>query len=307
MSANFYYSRIRYELTDSGLRVAFARSVPYRGSWGFCKGDATAKQAESQQNAFNQQLMSIFQQQYGKQSAVLDFLTNKLKPMIDNPTGYSPEALAAMRTSATDTLSNTYQNAQKALQGKEFTQGGRDLPSGVNDQIDSALLSSEARDKGNAQNTITLNDENLKQSNLWNAMNVLSGNVAQQFNPLGYAGQATSGSNAVANLSEANTQANSSGFFGSLSKSLGSGLGGLLTGGNSTGGSGVGAFFGVCHVAASLFGGWNTYKTRMCRFWMANLAPKWLRSFYTKHSPWIAETPLRWAFYPVFQYALRIS
>jgi len=76
----------------------------------------------------------------------------------------------------------------------------------VNDQQTAALLTAEAADKGNAQNTITLNDANLKNTNYWNAMNVLSGNVASQFNPLGYANSATSGSNAVAGLSQAYTQ-----------------------------------------------------------------------------------------------------
>src|SRR5258708_2676650 len=58
------------------------------------KGDSTAKAAEQQQAAFNAQLMSIFQQQFGRQSAIFDYLKGKMQPMIDNPTGYSDEALA---------------------------------------------------------------------------------------------------------------------------------------------------------------------------------------------------------------------
>lgn len=309
MGANFYYSRIRYEYTDTGaMRVAFLRTRPYSGPWALCKGDDTAKAAEQQQANFNNQLMSIFQQQYSKQSEVLDFLKGKLQPMIDNPTGYSDQSLAAMRTSATDNLSSEYQNAQKTLQNNlNQRNGGSDLPSGTEDQLQAALLNNEATDKANAQNTITLNNENLKNSNLWNAMNVLSGNVASQFNPLGYASAASTGGNTVANLSQANTAASGSGFWGSFSRSLGNGLGGMLTGGNSTGTGGVGGFFGFCWVAARLFGGWNTYKTRLCRFWMAHIAPAWLRNFYQKHGEWIASTPARFGFYPVFQYALRMS
>lgn len=284
----------------------------WAGPVAHCKGDETAKAAEKQQLAFNTQLMSIFQQQYKDQKGVLDFLKGKLQPMIDHPTGYSPEAEAAMRTSADDTISTGYQNAQKALQNKEFSQGGRDLPSGVNSQLDAALLNSEAGDKASAQNTITLNNENLKQSNLWNAMNVLSGNVASQFNPLGYASTATQGGNTVANLSQAYSTSQSAGFWNTLGNSFAGALGKTLGGGNATGGGGstgqqAAGFFGFCWVAASLFGGWNTYRTRMCRFWMANIAPAWLRSFYKKHGEWVASTPLRWGFYPVFQYALRFS
>lgn len=308
MSGNFYYSRIRYEYTDTGaMKVAFVRTVPYRGSWASCKGDDTAKQAEQQQLNFNNQLMNIFNQQYAMQSAVLNFLKNRLQPMIENPQGYSDQTLAAMRTSATDTLSGEYQNAQKTLQNNlNQRNGGSDLPSGSEDQLQATLLQNEATDKANAQNTITLNNENLKQSNLWNAFNILSGNVAQQFNPIGYASAANQGGDTVANLS--NAVANSKkGFWSSFANSLGQGFGNLVTGGNSTGGSGVGAWFGACWVAASLFGGWNSYKTRLCRFWLKNIAPAWLRNFYIRFGERISKTPLRWGFYPVFQYALRIS
>lgn len=229
-----YYTKIEYVWDGSGYTLVGISPVEYTGEFALLKGDSTAKAAEQQQAAFNSQLMSIFQQQFNKQSAVLDFLKGKLQPLIENPTGYSPEALAAMRTQADDTLSNEYQHAQQALQNKEFTQGGRDLPSGVNDQIDAALLTAEAKDRANAQNTITLNDENLKQSNYWNALNVLSGNVASQFNPLGYAGAATSGSNSVANLSQAVTASQGPGF-GSI---LGGLAGGIFGAAGSAGGFG---------------------------------------------------------------------
>lgn len=233
-----YYSRIEYSRDawiDKGMLVKVSvMPVEYSGPWDRCKGDSTAQAAEQQQSQFNSQLMSIFQQQFGQQSQILNYLKGKLEPMIDNPTGYSPEALATMRTSATDTLSDQYQNAQKALQGQEFTNGSRDLPSGTNDQLNEALLNAEAKDKANAQDTITLNDENLKQSNYWNAMNVLSGNVASQFNPLGYAGAATSGSNAVAGLSNAVTNSNQTGLMGLL----GGGVSGLFGAAGKAGGFG---------------------------------------------------------------------
>lgn len=234
--------------------------LDYAGSVALCKGDATAKAAEEQQLQFNTQLMSIFQQQFAKQSQIFDFLKGKLQPMIDNPTGYSPEALAAMRTSATDTLSQNYQNAQRALQSEQFARGGRDLPSGVNAQLDAALQYAEASDKAGAQNTITLQNENLKQSNFWNAMNALNGQEAIA-NPLGYAGAATSGSNAVANLSQAYTASQQSGLMGML----GGLAGGALSGAGSAGG--FGKLFG-CWLAAAHFGGWHDPRTHVVRQWL---------------------------------------
>jgi hypothetical protein len=255
-----------------------------------CKGDDTAKKAEAQQAAFNQQLMGIFTQQYAKQSAVLDYLKNKLQPMIDKPTGYSDEALTAMRTSATDTISQAYQNAQKALQNKEFQQGGRELPSGVNAQLDEALMQAQATDKAGAQNTITANNENLKQSNLWNAMNVLSGNVASQFNPLGYANSATSGSNAVANLSQAVTASSQSGLMSTLGGIAGAGLGAAGQAG------GFGKLF--CWVATKAFNtAWCDPRVQAVRNYLQKdfgqtFYGRPLVTLYAKYGRWIAEQPL---------------
>jgi hypothetical protein len=229
------YTTVVYDnwLTDPLVPV-MAVGFDYCGEIEELKGDQVAQQAESQQANFNAQMQQVFNQQYGKQSAVLDFLTAKLQPMIDNPTGFSREAETAMRTSADDTLSTQYQNAQRALNAQSFAKNGRSLPSGVGTQADAALLQSEAADKANAQNTITVNNENLKNSNLWNAFNVLSGNVTSQFNPLGYAGAADSGANSVANLSNAVTQSKK-GFLTSVATSLAGGFGQALGGGGFSG------------------------------------------------------------------------
>lgn len=203
--------------------------------------------------------MSLFQQQYATQSSTLQYLQNQLKPIVsdsENGQGMSTAALNAMRTSATDTISSQYQSAQQALNEQQAGQmGGTNvLPSGTRAQLDAGLLSSEAQTKAGTQNQITQYNQNLATSNLWNAFNVMQGNTAQE-NPLGYASAATGGSGAIASLSGAQSQlqnsitnANNSGFFGSLMNSLGSGLGSMATGGNSGGGSmsgGVGGFLGL--------------------------------------------------------------
>lgn len=212
------------------------------------KGDQVAKQSEllSQQNmqqqmGFSKQLMEVFNKQYADQKSVLDYLKSKVQPMIDNPKGYSPEALAAMRTSATDTASANYQNAQKTLQANRFAQGGRDLPSGVDAQLNAALLQSEAADKSNAQNNITLQDENLKQANFWNATNVLSG-VGAQFNPQSYAGASTGASGAAS--SAGNTTANLSQAYQASTQSQLMGVLGGIAGGATSAMFGAGGMFG---------------------------------------------------------------
>jgi hypothetical protein len=228
-----------------------ADSFEYDGPVALAKGDSTAQAGEQIQNEnaqqqldFSKQLQSAFTSQYGAQSAITSFLTNKMESTMSNPQGFGADALAAMRTSATDTNANQYQQAEAASQRTSFAQGGRDLPSGVDSQISGAIAASGAANNAASQNQITLQNEQQKQSNYWNAANSLSGTAAT-INPLGYAGasssagsSAASAGNSTASLSNANTNAASNSFLGklggSLASSLGSGIGSGLAGGLGT-------------------------------------------------------------------------
>lgn len=202
--------------------------------------------ASKQQLAFNSQLMGLFQKQFASQQSQLEFLKGVLQPEIKNAQagqGFSNEALTAMRTGATDTLSGQFQNAQAALNQTLRTSGDANVPSGVTVGANAALFNSEAIAKAGAQNQITLANQQQAQNNLWNSVNALNG-VAAQENPLGYANSATGGSGTIANLSSSqgalqNAITNAKGFFGKLGDSfagaLGSGLGSALTGGLGTG------------------------------------------------------------------------
>lgn len=218
------------------------------------KQQAVTLEASEQQLAFNTQLMSLFQSQYATQKSTLDFLQGVLKPVITQAEagqGYSTAELNAMRTSANDTLSENFQNAQAALNQTLKTSGDANVPSGVTAGADAALLNSEAIAKSQAQNAITVQNAEVARSNLFGAVNALQGNAAQ-VNPLGYSSAATGGSgtiaglgNAQSNLQNAITSANSNSFFGklggSLATSLGSGIGSALTGGLGTGVSMLGS------------------------------------------------------------------
>lgn len=202
-------------------------------------------QSSQEQLQFNNQLMGIFTKQYQTQQDTLNYLQGQVKPIIaqsEAGQGMTTAAENAMRTSATDTIAAQGQAAQQALNAKEATQlGGTNvLPSGTSAELNAALLNSTAQQQSQAQNQITQYNASLANSNLWNALNVEGGFAAQQ-NPLGYAGAATGGSGAVAagsgaqsNLQNSIANANNSGFFGSLGRSLGQGIGigtaGLLFG-----------------------------------------------------------------------------
>lgn len=201
-------------------------------------------EASKNQLQFQQQLMTLFQQQFANQKGVLDFLQGTLKPEIaaaQAGQGYSPAALAAMRTSATDTTASEFQNAQAALNQELKTSGSANVPSGVTVGANQAFLTAEARTQAGNQNQITLANAGQAQNNFWNAINALNG-VSAQINPLGYSGEASGAGGTVANLSNSQsslqnalTNASSNSFFGKLggsfASSLGGGLGKLLTGG----------------------------------------------------------------------------
>jgi len=250
------YTKLVFDMSDGSLLES--ESFDYEGEVALCKGDNTAKQGEQQSVAnqqqdsqYQQQLMNIFQQQFGQQQQVLNFLNGKMQATINNPQGYDQATLNAMRTSADDQLSGQYQNAQKALNAQMFASGGRDLPSGVDSQLNASLLNSEATDKANAQNSITVQNANLAQQNYWNAVSVDNG-VAAQYNPQSYAGEATNmgnaasgAGNATANLSNAYSNSQNAGFFNhfanSFGSALGAGLGGGLSGGMGTAASTLGS------------------------------------------------------------------
>lgn len=197
-------------------------------------GDSKVKEGETQQLDFNKQLMGIFQTQFGKQSGILDYLSGKMKGNIANPQGYSPEALTSMRTAATEGTARSYAQAEQATHAQEAARGGSALPSGVNAQLDAQNANAAAAMNTGSQEQITQANENLKQQNYWNSVNAENG-IAAGYNPQGYAGEANSGSGALAGLSNAYSTSQNSGFWNKLSggfaSGLGSGLGGALAGG----------------------------------------------------------------------------
>lgn len=196
------------------------------------KGDSTLKAQEQAQANFTNTLMGSYKKQFAQQSGILSFLTGKLQPMIDNPTGYDPASLTAMRTQATEGTAQSYAQSQKALQNVEAARGGSQLPSGVEAQLNAENANQAAAQGASAQLGITQADANLKQQNYWSAVNALSGNAAQ-YNPTGYANSANSGTEATSNIGTAYKNSQSSqllGALGGIAGGVGSAVGGFYSG-----------------------------------------------------------------------------
>lgn len=193
-------------------------------------GDPLAQQNEQQQLDFSKQLTQIFQAQYSDQHDVLQFLQGALTPMIQNPTGYSDSALASLKTGAVDSISSQYDKANQAL-NNNYANVDPSTTSGIRDMQTGALKSAQATDTAGALNTIDLNNENLKQNNYWNALNILSGNVASQYNPVGYAGAETGASNSSTNagsLFQSSKQSQLLGALGGIAGGAGTALSGYF-------------------------------------------------------------------------------
>lgn len=280
----------------------------YSGPLEMCGGggDSTDTGAEDAQASFDTQLMTMYKSQYATQQSQLSYLQGKMQPIINaGGTGYTDQQLASMRTGATDANSAQLQNAQAAMNNSITQNSGGSKLSGVAGstvEANAALLNAGAQAQAGSQEAITSQNANLQQSNYWNAINALNG-VAAQENPLGYASAATSGSNAVAGLSQANTASVEAGnqWMGMVG-SIAGGVGSALSGGLSKGG----VFNQGCHIFASFFG-WNDIRTWMMRVWLYTKAPVWFRTWYLANAERVSKTPMRWLFRPIASYVLRCA
>ena len=120
-----------------------------------------------------------------------------------------------MRTQATDANAQVAQQAQRSVQNQEFNEGGQNLPSGVNSQINASIATGAAQQEAASQENITAQNAQLQNANYWNATNVLAGNAAAN-NPQSYGSLFNQAGSTGASLSEANTAANQSQLLGAL-------------------------------------------------------------------------------------------
>lgn len=195
------------------------------------KGDSTASSTEKSTGDFTKTLQSAFQTNNAAQQDQLNFLSSKLQSAINNPQGYSPDTLAAMRAQANDSVAKSNQDVQRNVNAMEATRGGADaLPSGVNAQINASVASQAEQAANKEQQDITTQNANLQNENLWNATKAEEG-VAGLENPTGMAGSATGSADAVSNLSQAVTKANGPGVGSILGGIAGSALSGWASGG----------------------------------------------------------------------------
>lgn len=181
------------------------------------------------QQAFTAQLQNAFATNNAQQQGQLDFLNNKLQSTIDNPSGYSPATLAAMRAQANDQVASENQNVQRNVNSTFATRGGAAaLPGGVEDQVRAAVGAQSAQAGNNAQQDITEQNANLQEQNQQAALREELG-VAQTENPEGMAGAANQGASVEGELANDYTKDKGPGI-GSVLGTIAGGVAGSFLG-----------------------------------------------------------------------------
>lgn len=169
------YTLLRY---DNSGHLIEEQGYEYEGQVVLMKASQEEKDAARSSQAFTDTLRSMFQEQFKYQRGIMDTILAKVTPLFQNPQGFAPDALAAMRTNASEGITANYDAAQRNFQDRAFVLGGRELPSGALLAGQGAIDLGRARDEAAAQRQITLANEQQKQANFWNAANILNGQVA---------------------------------------------------------------------------------------------------------------------------------
>ena len=221
-------------------------------------GDATAKATEQADAAFTNTLQGSFSSAFANNQAILSSLNTTLSNIVKNPTGFTPAALTAMRTGATDTTATQFQNAERSANAVAAAHGGGALPSGVAAQVSGQIAQGAAAQQSQEQNQITLANAQQQQSNYWNAISGL-GNVASMENPTGYSNSAATNSNASTNAGNLLLQSQQAGWqdIGGIISGV-AGLGtAIATGGLSTLASKAGGAVGGAVSGSGGAGSWE--------------------------------------------------
>ena len=230
------------------------KSVTWAGEVAFLKGASSAQNnLANQQSQFYSTLQQDYGTQFANQSAILGSLNKTLSPIVNagpNQFGFSQGQTNNLNSQALQGTATAYANASKNLKENQATAGGGNslLPNGAQNQQQASLAASAANNQSNQLLGIQQQGYDVGRQNFNNAVSQLGG-VAGQYNPSGYAGQATGAGNAAANTDNQIAQANNAaspwnligGILGGAASGFASGLGGGLGkawgGGNSGGGS----------------------------------------------------------------------
>jgi hypothetical protein len=220
-----------------------------------------ASENEQAQASFYQTLTANYNTEFAKYNALSDSLQAQIQPIINagqGQYGFSAGEDSALRSSATNADSKSFQNDDAALNNKLTQQNGgmSDLPNGAHDQLEQQLGTQEAQANATDQNNITQAGYAQGTQNYNNAMNeqfsLLSG-----MNPNSYASSANASGSDVNGAVQAEAAENN-GWMSVVGGALG-GVGSVI-GGGLAGGK-------ICWIAEVIFGV-DDARTELVREWL---------------------------------------
>jgi hypothetical protein len=238
------YTRVEFQWDGSKYVQKMDEGFEYTGPVAEMKGASSAEtNLANSQSQFATTLQNDYGTQFANQSAILGSLNSSLAPIVNagvGQYGFSGAEDAAMRTQATAGTAAQYQNAKQAAGAGMAAAGGgnQQLPSGAQTEVNSQIAQGAAQQESSQQLGITQAGYAQGRQNYMNAVGA-EGNVASQYNPTGYAGQADSATNSAFNQASTVNQQNIAGSPWSIAGGVLGGVAGAaasgLTGGLSNG------------------------------------------------------------------------
>lgn len=248
-------------------------------------------------------MLNNYNAAFGAQNAIAQQQAARLNYMIANPLGYTPQQLHSATTSINERTATAAKQAIGAAAGFAASHGGADTGSGPAGMVAGDIASNVATSRAQALNDLNLQNQQMKQQNLWTAMSGLS-EAGSQFGSEastaasageGAAGKAIDAGTGVTAAKEATWQ-NVTGVLSALS---------------GAGQAAATAFGKKCWVAAAIYGGWNDPRTNLVRSYIfGEFSETWYGSalawLYSKVGERVSKVPiLVRALTPVFNAALR--
>jgi hypothetical protein len=195
-------------------------------------------------NSQRQQELAMQQKAFDTQQKQLAVLQKAFTPFLSGQQGYSPEALAAMRSQFLNSNNSTFNQAGQQVREALGARGemganpvGGNYAAGL-----SGLLGAKAGSQSQGLLGIQMQNAMQQLQNQFNAGNILSGNAATLTGTQGVAGAGAS--SALQGYLQAKNTGFASSFMNSFGGTLGKGLGAGLTGGLGALGAQYGGGFG---------------------------------------------------------------
>lgn len=221
-------------------------------------GPSGSEEAIAGQGAsLSKTLASNYSENFGKQSSILQNLTNMFTPIAEagpDQQGFGANELAALNTQAGEGVGANYAKASRSLNNTLSARGGGNefLPTGSRAALQGSLASAGANQLSSEQLGITRANYAQGRQN-WGQATAGLNALAGEYNPTAYGGLATSANqNAFGEAKQINQEKNQkwadiAGGISALAGPLMGGLGNLDMQGTSSAGEQVGNFFGGLH------------------------------------------------------------